>query len=76
MMIEFKNGSHIKAIDTPGNKRRIEKEPDMSDIDWFCDFMGFNLFPWQKVFVWLWCRDNIRNMRRAVEYAHDYYTKE
>lgn len=66
-MIKFKNGSYIKIIDDSGNKKSKTKEVDMSDIDWFCDLMGFQLFTYQKVFMWLKYHKEIRMARRVIE---------
>ena len=66
MKLFFKNGSYIKVIETPENQRVVEKEPDMSDIDWFCALLGIELHTFQKVYLWLRCRDEIRRMREVI----------
>lgn len=66
-MLKFKNGSYIKSIDAPDSKKGKMRELDMSDIDWFCNIIGLQLFPFQKVFLWLQCHQEMRRIRCVVE---------
>lgn len=67
MEVKFKNGSYIKVIDTAQNKRGNNHEFDMSDIDWFCNFYGIDLLPYQRFHLWLTRRKEIHKMRFKIE---------
>lgn len=39
----------------------------MSDINWFCDLMGFKLSLYQKIIVKINCEKHITHMKKTLD---------